>query len=212
MTRQPPWMAEDLSWMLPYRSMDEAGSPTAAAVVGREWIEAIAIEEAARDPDALHIERPDRSGGASAIALYRGTELLALATIFRDPMNFSVLVRWRPLNWQVRLAIALVGNLGVSDSEAEAVCRGAGTISYSLEGLDPVAPAGRPRPIWTGLDLAGALRDVSVEVAWQFPHSGPPEIVSANVVAAERRRDATPRPPKETLRSRRRTRGKGEPK
>jgi hypothetical protein len=205
-------MAEDLSWMLPYRSMDEAGSPTAAAVVGREWIEAIAFEEAARDPDALHIERPDRGGGASAIALYRGTELLALATIFRDPMNFSVLIRWRPLNWQVRLAIALVGNLGLSDSEAEAVWGGAGTISYSLEGLEPVAPAGRPWPIWTGLDLAGMGQDVSFEVDWRFPHSGSPEMLSVNVDPAERRRDATPRSPKETFRSGRRARGKGEPR
>jgi hypothetical protein len=80
-------------WRRPYRSMDASGGPDTAETVGRAWIEAIAADEC--DVGTVFIESPRLGGDGRAIALYRGTDLLALASIFRDPMNFAVLVRWR---------------------------------------------------------------------------------------------------------------------
>lgn len=82
-------------WREPYRSMDAGGSDTAAENVGWRWIDAIAKEAKRRNPEGLEIHSPTVAADGRAIALYRGTKLLAVATIFRDPMNFAVLVRWR---------------------------------------------------------------------------------------------------------------------
>lgn len=79
----------------PYRSVDASGDDHAAEAVGWKWIDELAIAEVEKgEPETLHIESPPLAGDGRAIALYRGTKLLAVATIFRDPMNYSVLVRW----------------------------------------------------------------------------------------------------------------------
>ena len=88
---------DGLDWRQPYRSMDAAGSPEAAENVGWRWIEDLAVQQrsAAGDPAGITIESPSLGSDGRAIALYSGTRLIALASIFRDPMNFAVLVRWR---------------------------------------------------------------------------------------------------------------------
>ncbi len=89
----PGWRDED-DWRLPYRTRDSGGSPESASAVGWEWINAVA--EAEPDKGDLLIDGSGaHSGGASVAALYRGTKLLAATTVFRDQMNFAVLIRWR---------------------------------------------------------------------------------------------------------------------
>lgn len=78
-------------WRLPYRSMDMGGSPESANNVAWRWIEELAQQ--LRDAGAGGGLSFETSPGT--ICLYRGTHLLACATVFRDPMNFAVLVRWR---------------------------------------------------------------------------------------------------------------------
>lgn len=85
---------DQAGWREPYRSRDAAGSPEAAEAVGWAWIDEIAANEKGIDPAGLRIESPPLAGDGRVIALYRGTKLLACATIFRDQMNFAVLVRW----------------------------------------------------------------------------------------------------------------------
>lgn len=90
-------MAENIAeiagddWRKPYRSRDASGAPDTAGAVGWRWIEERAQEAKAvySDHAALRIETD-----SGTIALYRSTELLAAATIFRDQMNFAVLIRW----------------------------------------------------------------------------------------------------------------------
>lgn len=87
-------MATD--WRLPYRSMDASGSPETAGAVGLAWIEGLAtslIGDGAGE--GLWIDYPSAGGSSRVTCLYRGTHLLACATVFRDQMNFAVLVRWR---------------------------------------------------------------------------------------------------------------------
>lgn len=79
-------MGED--WRVPYRSQDAGGSPESARAVAWAWIDSLA---ASYGPE----EMPHISQDGTSIALYRGTELRALTMIFRDPMNFAVLVRWK---------------------------------------------------------------------------------------------------------------------
>ena len=82
-------------WREPYRTVDESGSPEAAGTVGWNWIAELATRERARSaPVLLMTESHPVQGGGRVTTLYRGTELLAVATTFRDSMNFTVLVRW----------------------------------------------------------------------------------------------------------------------
>ena len=78
----------------PYRTRDEAGSPTSAGVVAWNWISELAQRERAKDAALLVIQDTPVQGGGKVIRLYRSTTLLAVATTFRDDMNFTVLVRW----------------------------------------------------------------------------------------------------------------------
>jgi hypothetical protein len=76
--------------------MDAGGSTEAASRVGREWIEAEARE--ARQFVALHrlmIETQQVVCSGWVTVLYLDQRPIAVATIFRDPMNFAVLVRWK---------------------------------------------------------------------------------------------------------------------
>ena len=86
-------------WRLPYRSMDASGGPETATAVGWAWIEAEGLRAQAWFGGAVCIETTSNSEGTTVIALYRATRLIACATIFRDPMNFAVLVRWREPYW-----------------------------------------------------------------------------------------------------------------
>lgn len=82
-------------WRKPYRSMDASGAPDTAEAVGWAWIDAIAAEESKRRPHELQIDSPALAGDGRAIVLYRLTSPIAVATIFRDPVNFAYLIRWR---------------------------------------------------------------------------------------------------------------------
>lgn len=83
-------------WRKPYRTMDQSGSPQMAGPVGRRWIEDVANEFiAAGTPEGLLMTDEQIGHGGQAIVLYRNTQVVAVATIFRDPVNFSILVRWR---------------------------------------------------------------------------------------------------------------------
>jgi hypothetical protein len=85
-------------WREPYRSMDASGAPDTAGDVGWKWINELAVQAqqaAGEDGGRIFIECPTLGGDAFAMALYDGQTLIALASVFRDPLNFSVLVRWR---------------------------------------------------------------------------------------------------------------------
>jgi hypothetical protein len=78
----------------PYRTMDESGSPNAAGTVAWNWIGEMAAAEREADAATLAIESSPVSGGGQVSRLYRGSTLIAVATTFRDEMNFTVLIRW----------------------------------------------------------------------------------------------------------------------
>lgn len=82
-------------WRLPYRSMDAGGSPSSAGQVGWTWLEAIAKAEHMRSPTGLELDNQRLGADGGTMVLYRGTKLLAAAMVFRDPMNFAVLLRWK---------------------------------------------------------------------------------------------------------------------
>ena len=86
--------AEGPDISLPYRTQDESGTPESAGTVAWNWIGELA--QAEREDDFVHLEINSRpvEGGGKVTQLYRGTTLLAVATTFRDPMNYTVLVRW----------------------------------------------------------------------------------------------------------------------
>ncbi|WP_066284311.1 hypothetical protein [Blastomonas sp. CCH1-A6] len=86
--------AEGPDRALPYRTQDESGTPDSAGTVAWNWIGELA--QAEREDDFVHLEINSRpvEGGGKVTQLYRGTTLLAVATTFRDPMNYTVLVRW----------------------------------------------------------------------------------------------------------------------
>lgn len=88
----PPELGD---WTVPYRSQDASGSADSAGQVGYAWLIAIARREHARDPRGLELDNPRMGPDGGATVLYRGTTLLAAAMVFRDPMNFAVLVRWK---------------------------------------------------------------------------------------------------------------------
>lgn len=104
-------------WRLPYRSMDASGEPDTAEAVGWRWIEEVAHETARdREGERLIIHSPQVQGDGRVIALYEGTKPIAVATIYRDEMNFAVLVRWRSPDPQLDAANALLREAGdVSD-------------------------------------------------------------------------------------------------
>jgi hypothetical protein len=80
----------------PYRTMDASGSPEAAGSVGWEWINGVAERARADDPNDLELMTPELGADGSAMTLYRGTKLIAAAFVYRDQMNFAVLIRWLP--------------------------------------------------------------------------------------------------------------------
>ena len=87
--------ADLLDWRKPYRSMDASGSPDCAENVGWAWIEERASEaKEVYEVDRLFIDSPTLPGDGRVIALYLDRQPIAVATVFRDQMNFSVLVRW----------------------------------------------------------------------------------------------------------------------
>jgi len=94
-TTAPERELVERDWRLPYRTMDASGSPTAADVVGWNWIGDLAQQERERDAALLVIQGTPVEGGGKVTRLYRSTTLLATATTFRDDMNFTVLVRWK---------------------------------------------------------------------------------------------------------------------
>jgi hypothetical protein len=96
-------------WQKPYRTMDASGSPTDAGVVGWNWIGELAQQERANDAALLVIQDTPVEGGGKIVRLYRSTTLLAVATTFRDDMNFTVLVRWKA----PEVATAAIEELGV---------------------------------------------------------------------------------------------------
>lgn len=75
-------------WRVPYRSQDAGGSAEAAGSVAWDWIEAVARGQ------AEHRQELSIHSDAGSVILYRGTTPIAVATVFRDPMNFAVLIRW----------------------------------------------------------------------------------------------------------------------
>lgn len=81
-------------WRAPYRTMDAQGEPDTAGAVGFDWIESLGIRLRNAGRQGLSIETSHLAGDGFTIQLWDGTALLALATVFRDPMNFAVLVRW----------------------------------------------------------------------------------------------------------------------
>ena len=73
-----------------YHSLDAAGSPDTACAVGERWIEqqcALAGDRYDSGRLSLH-----RDGGSTV--LYLDTSPIAVATVFRTPMNRATLIRW----------------------------------------------------------------------------------------------------------------------
>jgi len=77
-----------------YRTRDESGSPTDAGTVAWNWISELAQLERKNDAALLVIQCTPVQGGGKVTRLYRSTTLLAVATTFRDDMNFTVFVGW----------------------------------------------------------------------------------------------------------------------
>jgi hypothetical protein len=93
-----------------YRTMDESGSPEAAGTVAWNWIGDMA--QVLREADAVHVEITSEplEGGGRVTRLYRGSTVMAVATTFRDVMNFTVFVPWvSPTLANLRAAIARAG-------------------------------------------------------------------------------------------------------
>lgn len=148
----------------PYRSQDAAGSPEAAETVGWNWINELADQERLNDPVLLEIQSSPLTGGGRVIALYRSTRLLACATIFRDTMNFAVLVRWQAPRTSAQ-PLADAGDVerrpSLSSTESfgdDAVVRFAKSLSTAP---DELRAEGDVADAADGLDLvANALREV----------------------------------------------------
>jgi hypothetical protein len=88
-------MGKSVHWRMPYRSRDASGESDTAEAVGWAWIDALAVEAAKRyAKPRLRIESPPLNSDGRAIVLLLDRQPLAAATIFRDDMNFAVLVRW----------------------------------------------------------------------------------------------------------------------
>ena len=78
----------------PYRTMDASGTPESAETVAWNWIGELAQQQRKEDAVLLQIQGTPVEGGGRVTRLYRGTTLLAVATTFRDDMNFTVFVPW----------------------------------------------------------------------------------------------------------------------
>lgn len=83
------------AWMLPYRSMDASGSAESAGQVGWDWLREIATAEHEREPRGLEIDQAPLGNDGGANVLYRDRKPIAAFFVFRDPMNFAQLVRWK---------------------------------------------------------------------------------------------------------------------
>lgn len=83
-------------WRKPYRTMDVAGSPESAKSVGWAWLNERAeeMERCGSDAASLSIETGGQESDVTFAALYKGTQILYAYTVFRDQMNFAVLIRW----------------------------------------------------------------------------------------------------------------------
>ena len=89
-------------WRKPYRTRDQSGDPASAGAVAWKWINARAEEAAliygmeniSIDAPVRDLARDGRTPSSTVFVLYHTTGPIAVATIFRDPMNFSILVRW----------------------------------------------------------------------------------------------------------------------
>lgn len=83
-------------WRMPYRIEDAGGSAQSASAVGWAWVENEAMRWRLWRGGEVAIETClDIAANSGVICAYAGTELIAAATIFRDQMNFAVLLRWR---------------------------------------------------------------------------------------------------------------------
>lgn len=85
-------MTDDIADL--YRTADESGSPESAGTVAWNWISELARRQRNSEPCMLEIISSRVQGGGKVTRLYRGAKLLAVATTFRDEMNFTALVRW----------------------------------------------------------------------------------------------------------------------
>lgn len=74
--------------------MDASGSPESCGAVAWKWIEDRAGEIEEQSPGKGHIEISTSADLTTVIVLYCGTEVTACATMFRDTMNFTTLIRW----------------------------------------------------------------------------------------------------------------------
>jgi hypothetical protein len=87
--------AAQADWRVPFRSMDAQGGPETAGGRGWDWITAVGMRLRSQGRNVSVECGPARdTAGPFTMQLYEGTALIACATVFRDPMNFAVLVRW----------------------------------------------------------------------------------------------------------------------
>jgi hypothetical protein len=77
-------------WRKPYTSLDAGGSPDSACWVGEQWIE----ERAAEAVKLYGVGRITLHRDGGSTILYLGTDPIAVATVFRTPMNRATLIRW----------------------------------------------------------------------------------------------------------------------
>ena len=86
----------DDDWAEPYRSRDASGDDHTASAVAWSWIHECTQQAVARfGEDQCELEQHGIEGGGGVIVLYAERKPFAVATIVRDPMNFSQLIRWR---------------------------------------------------------------------------------------------------------------------
>lgn len=75
--------------------MDQSGSPETAGAVAWAWTEEVAKKYEAKKGGRADLSITSTSAdGNGVIAIYDGSKPVAVATLFRDPMNFTILVRW----------------------------------------------------------------------------------------------------------------------
>lgn len=83
-------------WREAYRSLDSAGSSESCGDVAWCWIEAEAQHATEYvHPMRLLIEVNGVSDQSCSIVLYLDRQPYAVATVFRDSLNRSVLIRWK---------------------------------------------------------------------------------------------------------------------
>ena len=80
-----------------YHSLDMGGDRASCAAVAWDWINDQAQEAIGLyDKDQLEIDSQNFDGGSGVIVLYYRAEPIAVATVFRTPLNRSTLIRWVP--------------------------------------------------------------------------------------------------------------------